>query len=238
MSTNVLYQVNVFGEFIDIEPIPDNIMKLMPLLSNLQLMPNTIQEINPNYGLNPLNRIAFTSANINFRVEINSDKIAIFQNSPNEKGISNSLEDFLHNVEIVIDVILKAFSKKGTRASLITDTLYLDFELEKLNAIYDKVSNPLDYFIENRPFEWTVRNVSRDEYGSEQTNVILDIGRTQGSFNNSAKRIDCISGKFDINTIFENKNERFDTESVREFLIYALEKRNSIQKQLESILVG
>ncbi|MFF2457639.1 hypothetical protein [Peribacillus simplex] len=241
MLQNILYQVNLFGEFVDIEPKPENIMELMPLLSKFSLMPTTMQELNPNYGLVPLNRLSLASDNNEFRVDIGLDKVTISKNAVNNSGIIEAdISSFVTDAEYILDEILTKYNKLGTRVSLISNGLFPETSVENLEETYGKFISPIDYYETNKPFEWNARSVSREKYNisqrEETINIISEVARVQGHFNNQHSEFDRINLKTDINTIGQSTEKRLNGTSVKEFLRLAIESRSKLITQVESMV--
>lgn len=241
MLHNITFQVNLFGDFKDIEPKPEIMMELMPLWSKFSLMPSTFHEINPNFGMTPLNRLSFISQSNDFRIDIGIDKVTVSINTINSNGIETNIDKFAEDASYILEQILSKYNKLGTRVSLVTESLFPEYDSETLEHVYKKMFTPISFYNENKSFEWNARSVARINYDLsnklEVINVITEVARLQGRFNNQITDFDRINLKFDINTIGQNSEKRLDGEAIKKFLFHAMETRNKLINEVESMII-
>jgi hypothetical protein len=243
MLEDNLFQVNIFGNFNDIEAKSESIIKLMPLLEKYSVLPNTIHELNPRFGPNPIPRLSFNTPNNDLVIEFGSERIAITKNNIRNVDFNfGNIEAFVGDAVFILDKIINSFNKKGTRISLVSDGLFPQTAPETLENIYTKYMAPIQYYNDNKPFEWNSRSVAHTTYNvsniDEKVNVITEIGRVQGQFisGGTPQAFDRINLKFDINTIAQNTESRLTTESVENFLKLAIENRSFLLSQVERMI--
>lgn len=243
MLENNMYQATLFGDFTDLEATSKVIVELMQMLERFSLLPNTMQEINPAISTTPIPRPAFNSSDNSLRVEIGSDKILVVKNIiSNGESDLETLKGFTEDSVFIIDKIIHRFNKKGNRISLVTEGLFSEMTPDRLDEIHSKFSSPLDYYKENKPFEWSSRSVAREEFSlanrQELLNIITEVGRIQGRFvnTNNSKEFDRLNLKLDINTIIQSAEARLETDAIEQFFNIALEKRHELLSQVEEII--
>ena len=237
---NIFFRVRFFGKFRDIEADSDLVWDLMGELRKLKLLPTTIHEVNAHKNsVTSIPRPAFVSRENDLNVEIGSDVITIEMNN-NKSNIKN-IKEFCNDAIYILDKILISFKRKGNRVSLITNS-FLDINSEQLQETYPKIISPINFYQNNKPFEWNSRSVSRIKYNiaglEENINVINEIARVQGNSVQSGVPVefDKISVIFDINTIAQSTDNRLDINSIEEFLKEAINTRKGIVEQLEEML--
>lgn len=231
------YQVYAFGNFKDIEYKTDIVLKLMELFQEYGLLPNSIQEFNPQISMSPISRPLFSTSDNLFSIEIGADRIII-----RDENLNTSLDQFIGDATVIIEKVFRTFDKKASRVSFLNEILFPKMEIEKLNSLNLKFINPLDFYKNSHPFEWHTSNISRSTIEvsdrSEVINIATGIGRAQGTMieNHQEVRFDRIHLKVDINTIPENIETRLTADHIRAFLEAATTASNDIIVQVESVV--
>ena len=152
------------------------------------------------------------------------------------------MEAFAEDTKDFFSRILRHFKKKGHRLSILTSGVLREMTHEQLLKIYAKLFRSLPFYEQAIPFEWNYRCVSKSEIqigeASEQINVITSINRIKGQIlePSSVKQFERIEVGFDINTIAENKDNRFTAESFKDFFDSALRTRYEILNQIRDIV--
>lgn len=233
------YNVFVFGDFKNIEYNTETVLKLMELFKDFNLLPNSIQEFNPQISMVPISRPFFSTIDNSFSIEIGAERIAIRSEVSN-----NDLQNFTKDVLILIDKVFESFEKKSTRVSLVQEMLFPEFESEKLDSIYRKFNNPIDYYMGESPLEWHTTSVLRskieDGEVQEVVNNVTSVNRVQGAILENLKEIefDRINLKVDINTIPQKTEDRLTSNHIKVFLDYAVHTSENIISQVESVVNG
>lgn len=230
------YQVSVFGDFNNIDVNPENIYKLMDIFKDERLIPTTIQEfvINQNNS-NPITvvRPRLTTVNNEWSIEISSNRIDVEQRSiDNSIFPEDKLEMFVRKSSNYISRILNAFTRKGSRLALNTNEIIKNISEHNENAL--RPNTGFDFFSTNEMVEWTSQSVARvdfqlNEDKNEKVNVVLALAKiNNGVVINGYNIENGLAINFDINTMPNNTNFRFNDELIEKYFIEAIKKRNEI----------
>lgn len=237
------YKSSVFGNMSDIMPSPNITSKILKLFSDNDFLPSTFQEISPLSG--PQTRLNLMSQNNEWSIGFGFNRIYIQQQPIDPKGKNlGKINVFTDKACEFIERILKEFNRKGNRISLISSGFLKEMPDKKLSEIYNKLFNSITFYTTTPPFEWNSRaaaRVSLEGSGlSEQLNVITKINRVWGYQQKAKETIpfDRIEIGFDINTIHENQETRFDIDSIRTFYTEAISLQEIILSDLEVFLNG
>lgn len=225
------YQASVFVNLGEITPAPETISKMMLLFREENLLPSTFQEISQ---LGVQTRIRLSSLNNEWAINFGTDRINIEKNPIDVKGKNlGKIEDFTEHAFKLIVRVLSEIKKKGNRLSLLTNGLLNEMSSDKLDEIYYKLFNPIPFYSDNHPFEWKSKSVARTVTEMnrlrEILNVITEINRVRGKMMQPPfMDFDRIEIGFDINTIAENSESRFDIDSINNFYSNAIILRDDI----------
>ena len=171
------YQAVFFGDMSDITPSPAAIRAMLDLFQDIGLLPSLIMEWPSNQA-----RLQLKTIDNELDIRLHSDRIAIDLNSTKPKGENlGTLEGFAKRAADLLGKILSKFPKKAHRLSLVSTGLGRQISDENMKSIYVKLFNPLDFYVEHDPVEWSVRSVARVPGTfaglAEQLNVITRISR-------------------------------------------------------------
>jgi len=228
------HQVSIFGEFSDIVPTSETILSILNSFKGKDFIPGTVREI-AKIGTGNEIRLQLATQNKEWLVNFLTNRIDIEKN-PIE-GDGDNIGNIQNFVEEAVDIckrIIKAFKIKSYRLSLITTGMLDDMNSSKLDAIYIKLFNPISYYRKNIPFEWNFRTGANTEITiknkKERLNVLTSLNRIHGLIihQDVTQNFDRIEIQFDINTTHENKNQRFNINSIIEFLNQAIEIRTQL----------
>jgi len=227
------YQASIFVNASDIQPNPDTMTRLITLFRDKELIPSTFQEIGPKTP-NPTLRLRMSSSNNEWAINFASERIDIEKTTvgfDNER--MGDIEVFYNEVCALYERILGIYTKKANRLSLISGYMLEEMGDVELNEKYFKLFSPPKFYVDNPPFEWNWRSASKytaeflgeDEY----LNVITAINRAKGQLGKKGQiiPIDRIHLQYDINTVPENQDFRFEMPNIRAFL----ESVSELQKQ-------
>jgi hypothetical protein len=238
------YQVSIFGNFADIQPTTDVISKMITLFRDKNLLPGTFQEISQ-FAIGPQLRLRLSSPNNEWSINFATQRIDIEKNPIDPKGENLGIpENFTKESCELFDRVLAEYKKRANRVSLITSGMFKEMTKERLEDIYVKLFNPINFYNKNKPFEWNYRSVAKFpcKVGTitELFNVITSLNRVQGHMvqPNFTINFDRIEVAFDINTTQDNPETRFDMNFIKNFFSEANTLRSSILKDLEATLNG
>jgi hypothetical protein len=238
----IQFQVCYFADLSAVEPTAETIASLANEFSGRKLLPTTYSELGP---LGHRMRLSLRTADNEWVADLDGHRIDLHKNvtAPGADNLG-SLEQFCIDARDIIVRVLKVFSLKGNRLSLVTKAWLRDLSDEALKRAYTRLFNPLPYYEEFPPAAWSSRSVTRvparlgDRH--EIMNVILTTDRAQRRFlfDASQPAFDGIQVEVDVNTFQGNTETRFTAESLPEFLDRAMELRRILLQQLRERLDG
>ena len=236
------YQAAIFGDIRDIQPTPEHTKTLIDLFSDKALIPNPFYELGGTGQANrPARRarIGFTSVNREWEINFRSERIQITKHAVQSHGTNlGDLGEFCSDVNLLFDRIISKFEKKANRIALVTNFILEEMTEEALSRVYLKLFNPPKFYEKIRPFEWDWRTASRDGINlsglNETLNIIVTISRASGEFQvrDEVTPFDRVRVGFDINTIPDNTEHRFNTQSVVNFYNQVLGLHNSLSAEV------
>jgi len=216
----VMYQSALFGDFREVLPTPEKITLLMEAFKDKGFIPSTFLDFDPLYP-NPVNRISFISENNEWRMNIGNQRIDIYKNSLNIIGDNlGEMQQFVIECADIFARFLSKFDKKGNRIALVGNYFFNDTNTEKYNSFYLKLRNSYGIYKNVVPFEWNIRDVVKKSIKQENHEEVFNVGtaldRFQGQIfnNNETIFVDRINLLFDINSIPENIEPRYDINKI------------------------
>lgn len=233
------YQASLFGTFDDIVPSADTIPVFLEMFRDKGFLPNIFQEI----GYETRSRLRLNSTDGEWNVSFGAGRIMIekFPITP-KGGNMGTVDGFAKDVVDFFNRVLVKFPKKGSRLSLVTSGLLKEMPEAKLKSIYESLVIPNKFYEKFHPVEWNIRsvaNISEQISGiNEKINAITMINRLQGQMANpdGFLAFDRIEVGFDINTFQGNLESRFDSASISDFYIKAVDLRGSLFNELKEHL--
>lgn len=236
-TLNLNYQYSLFGNFVDISPEKtDMVIDLLKLYENENFIPSSYQEIVLNNGIQkPENRIALNNKD-GFAINIGIQRIDVIV-SYNEDGKYKEMkiEEITLKVINLLERFLDKFNRVCNRIALNTTTLLSDEKTSEMEKKFEGNNRTIEYYNTKKVREWTERLVTREmcENLGEEINIITSLNRTNGAFYNQVlnKNIafDSIIVQFDINTLAENINQRFNKEEMKKFFDNAILVKKEIE---------
>lgn len=130
-----------------------------------------------------------------------------------------SIYEFCIYVSKIWSIINEKYPTPSNRIGVTSKVFFKELSKEKLEDIYLKTFTPLKGLNLDQPKAWTKESISQitRQIGnlSEELNVIIELRRVQGSFNdNSAPPFDRIEFGIHINTIEDNTDYRFNDNQI------------------------
>ena len=210
MIINHSYKVSAFGEFVDIQPTPENMLTLLEEFNKMDLLPSVYDELSTsNEEAIPKSRLALLSSNKKERFLIGSTRIDYEVLAQDDTDLEkDKLHDYIERAKEIYSIIIKKYDINFSRLALNTEiNLYNDM----LPKFYDgKEKN-----------EFKVHLLTRI---TEKINSVDEILNINTSMNKSTFRTkeaivtNGFSAAIDINTLFENKKQRFGSSEMNEFV--------------------
>lgn len=238
------YQFSIFGDFRDISP--NNSQIIIDLLSEYKeknFIPSIFQEVPFNLIPSAINNRIMLSNNEGWQMNIGNNRIDL--SIPLiEKGKYADMNLNIISVEAceIINKILKKYNKKANRIAL-NSTFLMNRDLsKKLDKIYEEKGRVIDFYNQNKVKEWNERTISEiidSEFDDEKINIGIIIYKGKGQYQiaNKTTSFDGITIQFDINTVPENINFRFDDKAIKKFFKIAIKYKDQIEKEIEEKLV-
>jgi len=236
------YQGSIFVQASDITPNPDIVTTLIDTFRDKGFIPNTIHEISP-FSPAPQARLRLSSPTNEWGITFASLRIDIEKNPIETKGTNmGEVSKFCFDVTDFFERISKRFKKRANRLSLVTVFLLTEMTEPNFSAIYSKLFKPPEFYAKQQPFEWNWRSVSKIPIDLEDIkdtlNVITNIDRTRGGLltPTGTKEFDRIQISFDINTVQENTEYRFELTHIKAFYDRVVKLHDDLLKEIKEYI--
>ena len=238
MMSHVLMRLSSFADYDSLSYSNKHIKKIFDFFSDVELLPNIIPEISQNGMSSPRMQLKVSNFPIIITILTNRIDIDIFSN--NQEGF-NEEEKSYFNKEILkyMKDIIKCFSNEiqfANRLAWFVSYIYYEIsEEDKLN-FKNKYLNKTNFFNENETDDFNVRYCSRrtNELIHEHFNIIMSISRLS-TISPQNVIIDGYKIDFDINTIHENKKNRFSEHDYDEFLKVVLKYQEELEGEFINV---
>jgi hypothetical protein len=237
------YQFGFFAPGARVEPLPDNISRLLFVLQDKGFIPTTTQEIQ----IGPITQQRLQLQMITMQSEwvlaFEPHRVVLTKRNVPQIEIGRA-ESFIEEVVETFSRLWREIPLTGTRLSYVTKGLLHTMSPENLTRVNSQLFNLPAFYSEHPPIEWTSRNVARYEtyIGDklEIINVITDINRVTGTIplRTGLQAGNRIEIGFDINTFQGNTIPRFGLDDVGLFLKTAVELSQQILSELEERING
>lgn len=217
----------IYGDFSQIQATTDRIRLYIDAFPSY--LPTVIDEINLGIGAStpgapPVPRLRLVNGASNFSVTILPSRIDFECAFLPPTG--NNVPDGPGFIEVLEPILMGLFRLEALRVNRIAYLFagLLDYvDTVQIRQIYERI------FVHNdgpnlNAFEWGTRRVVREVYNinerNENCNAIFNVSRVQGHVPNCPvlANFDRIQVEFDFNTVFENKEYRFDENSARQLV--------------------
>lgn len=242
---NTKFQIVLFGSFEDIDPSIENMKFFFNTFSDKGFIPNVVNEVNlkvtnNDFKSDNINRVSLVKNDGEFIVKINTGTIELIVNNKNVEGVENqpNIDDFVTESIEIIKTIVTQFPKKFKRIGLVTQYFIKNLSVPKT---HNEFSSEIEFMRNKRLVEFNQRILIREpkniSNSYEEFNISKDIKLGKQVINRNNLSPSVVEGfliTLDINTVPENLNFRFDTNSITEFTEIALEINNTIISQLNN----
>ena len=245
MATIETYQAAVFQNAADIAPTSDVISFLIEAFGDKGLVPNTVQQLSLTQpGI--VQRLQLSSPNGEWQISFGSGRVDIFKNPTDESGTNvGNLDGFCSDVIDFHGRIQSRFKKRAKRLALVFTKYLREMPDQECEQIYAKLFNPTPFYQENTPCEWNWRSMARldlefEEDVVETLNVITAIERVQEQalIDGISQTGDMIRIRWDINTIAQNIEYRFELHNIESFYTKIPSVLSPITEQTMAFLLG
>jgi len=240
MINNQNYKVSAFGDFNSIVPTTENMMALLEKFKIYEFVPSIFNEIvvdNNNLPPQNVQRIALISPSGNEQIIIGTNRIDYIINSSESTEIEyDDITQINDKVLNCFRIILEKFNRRASRLAINAESLIT--EMDNITEFLDKYSNPISLYSSSDLREWNTRLMTRKSIDindeSEELNVITILTRVNRKIENEneIKIEDGIVIHVDINTLYENGNQRFSVNEIEGFLTFAISLLQQIIKEI------
>lgn len=198
-----MIQLSIFGQYSHMNTSNADIyMRLIEFFLKSQYKPYTTNELILN-NIQPTMLImpSFISP-LDFYVEITSSRVNFKKNFSDETQLEDIVSSFTANMSESIKSFVEEFKIKANRVAVNYSE---DFPFDISNGVYKSS----DYFCDENISQSSIRTEARNIISGEMCNTILE---------KHVSAVDKISRcTYDINTVAENTNFRFDTNIIELF---------------------
>lgn len=240
---------NLFGNFERFEATPERISLILNemLKVSLNVIPGTFQQVNPSLGMKKHERMQFINQKENFSILLNVDSLAISATIDDKSyNLERNINTFVSNVKRVLKVFnsMQEEFPLGSRISLVINLLHDKEKIQSLDNIFEDFNSGFPNYESDETFEWSTRLVKRKDIevkeNMEKINIVSEVGRTQGEISRSEEAVpfDTVNTMMDINTLYENHEERIEIKFAEEFLNHAVTFFLSYHDTIEAKLNG
>lgn len=246
------YRFSLFGDFNRFTPTTNNIIKWSQAFQEkgYDFLPSVINSSIPVFPLTPAqpndvdNRLQFTSSKGDYIVRILSKRIDVESTLLETEEVGNKLTEISGVLNTLITIISDALDNpRGTRLAFFVDALSPERENCDYNKIYAKLNMGLSVNNSDNCIEWHHRFNERVELSvgseNESCNSIITLEsailNTQDKTSGQISEIKGVHISADINTLPENRNERFDASNLIQFCSNAKDTFCDVMKQIESM---
>ena len=231
------YQAVLFGSWEEIKPQATNLSYFLDKFSDKNLVPVSFENLIPNIPNGVVNTFQLKSSDNIWTITFNGDRIDIHKINNNVKKVKiGAPSTFTKEVVNICDIILEKFPRKLNRISLITQYRANKIPLKDAEEIFIKLTNPIDFYSNNKPVNWNTRAISRVSKSinkkSELLNIISQINRVEKnlSVQEKSEQVEAIELNFDINTFQGNQEYRLEKADIVAFYKVALTYEKMLKK--------
>ena len=237
MSNIINLQLSVFCNK-HIEPTPEKITVLMKKInseSGLMFLPSIVNGQNIDIlsrQITNVSNLAFITANQQFQIICTDNRIDIIFNTNTETALD--YDEHLVIAKKLLAMIMKEEAILGNRLAFNTQIIGAK-NIDNVSVLVSKYGKPLSFY-EGKPIEeWLLRYNSRESIDMksepELLNVVTNLSIVQ-NVDTTEKRILC---HMDINTLAEQADFRFSSESIALYIAAITPFIDVIKTNFESV---
>ena len=150
-------QSRIFGDFSSFQPTSDLTISLITRFKEYKLLPSTIIE---DQFMKQTPRLRFSSIDSEYVLFIGNEFIDFFHNKIDTKEFD--INTFISESCDVFKSIYDEGAQPSSRLVFSLINYIKDFDESKKRAFLENFPNPINYYSDNKPFEWSYRFVVRD----------------------------------------------------------------------------
>jgi len=235
MIANIGYRFTTFADYSMLGFSQENMNKIFKACEGIELIPSVIQELAPEIGNSQ--RMRFIT-NTGLSIAIMSNRIDIDILSRKKEGFS---EEEICKISVlllkIMSSIYSAFDyeiQNANRLAWCKTCICLDLSQDYKKKFREHFLKPINFYKDILTDEFSVQycgrklvKISNNSLTEENINILTTINKN--SYPDGFNEADCYIINFDINTVPENKKNRFDVDSFQSFV----KKAQEIQNELE-----
>lgn len=236
------YQFGFYGSGTHLDAEPGTIADLLNAFRDKGLIPTTIPEIQLTPNLKSRPQLQFITPDEQWRLAFEAKRILLRKQSLPNQEVGDSRK-FADEVNEIFEKLLRIAPIVGNRLSYVVKGLFPESSSERLKSIKPRVLRDIPFYETNPPNRWETKCVTRvtRSFGkrTELLNVLTDINRVQGEFNEedgATRPFDRIQTEVDINTSQDDVIARFDYADIEPFLSSATQLSWSLVSEVGAIL--
>lgn len=218
----------------------EDLGRFIPEFLNLHIYPQEFNEGFPNGDLKK--QFMFVNPMEGKQIMFQENRISFSLNFPNKKIDSESLKKETNDFIVFIGNVLDKIKSIGrdvdfNRLSYVVRYANMDDVEREVNELRNKTLTTLNWFDNEKDVgDLNIQYGFRDFVDSNEINSVVKLSLGYYSVITSSNNVanKCIIKEVDINTIDENKDDRFDHENTKEFIRKLSDISHERVKSLES----
>lgn len=234
MVSSIFIKLSSFGDYSDIIYNNEYLMRVLNKFSGTDFLPGVAQEILPDSTIS--SRIQLRTPSGSNIITIQSTRIDIEFASDRKEGFTKEEQlDIKNKGTLYLNWIYDAFKDIIQDANRMAwFVTYMLFEIEESEKIYfrDKYLKTVNFYSSDMTDEFGVRYSGRKSYKDDSFADDFNIITTINKWNSSVglNQVDGYKIEFDINTIKENKKNRFNNSSFELFVNAAIYYQENLEE--------
>lgn len=239
MVSSIFIKLSSFGDYSDITYNNEYLMRVLNEFSGTDFLPGVAQEILPDSTIS--SRIQLRSPSGSDIITILSTRIDIEFASDRKEGFTKKEQSEIKNkgtqyLKWIYDAFKDIIPDANRMAWFVT---YMLFEIDETEKIHfrDKYLKTTNFYSSDMTDEFGVRYSGRKSYKdasfSDDFNIITTINKWNSSV--GLNQVDGYKIEFDINTIKENKKNRFNNSSFELFVNAAIHYQEKLEEDFINV---
>lgn len=236
MLSNMLYQFSIFADYSNLD-----FLKILSSFDRMPLFPNVISRSDNDGQICP--GMSFGASHMPFFIRTFPDRIDVLRIAEQKEGfdaqeqgeICEQLRSTMHTIENIFSEIMQL----ANRMAWYTEYVYFEIDYETRIKFKKRFLKEIDFYREKTQPEFMVRYVGKDEKsvsgGNELINIVTSIENWQQNISPAISLSEGYKISIDINTIWENKRNRFSGQNYDDFIKVATDIQDSVKG---SVLYG
>ena len=236
MLSNMLYQFSIFADYSNLD-----FLKILSSFGKLSLVPNVVSRSDDDGRI--CTGMSFSTSQMPFFIRTFPDRIDVLHIAERKEGfeaqeqgeICERLRSSMHTIENIFSEIIQL----ANRMAWYTEYVYFGIDYETRMKFKNRFLKDIDFYREKTQPEFMVRYVGKDEKSvngvNERINIVTSIENWRQNILPVISFSEGYKISIDINTIWENKKNRFSGQNYDDFINVAIDIQNSVKG---SVLYG